>query len=91
MKYISIIILLITLSCSGSKVIFNEKFNNNKNKWSTKDTKDFKVSLDSGVYYVNKKIKNFESRGCLWLNKEIKRFNTARDFTISFNLKVLSQ
>lgn len=91
MKFIALLWILFCFSCAGSKVVFNEKFSNNKNKWLTKENKDFKVTLDSGAYYMSKKVKNFDSRDCLWLAKEIKNFNSARDFTISFDLKILNQ
>lgn len=47
--------------------------------------------VDSGVYQITKKIKNFDSRGCLWLTKEMKKFSSSDNFSISFDIRVLNQ
>lgn len=91
MKYCYFIFLFIIFSCSPNKLIFKENFSNNKNQWDILDNKDFKVLVDSGVYQITKKIKNFDSRGCLWLTKEMKKFSSSDNFSISFDIRVLNQ
>ncbi|MBP6022082.1 hypothetical protein [Ferruginibacter sp.] len=91
MKYFLVCLLLcITATTFGqSKIIFKERFSNNKRHWKLQHDSDFVVKIDSGKLYIEKFGVNKIRNGCLWLRKAIPGLNTARDFSITFYAKVL--
>jgi hypothetical protein len=91
MKYfLACLLLCITETAFGqSKIIFKERFSNNKRHWKLQHDSDFVVKIDSGKLYIEKFGVNKIRNGCLWLRKAIPGLNTARDFSITFYARVL--
>ena len=85
MKYFLILLVFSSANTfAQSKIIFKEKFNNNKRHWKLQNDSDFVVRIDSGKLYIEKLGVNKIRNGCLWLRKAIPYFNTAKDFSITF-------
>lgn len=66
-----------------STLLFSDDFENNKNGWYLRNDSSFKVDIQNGKLHIEKYIKNFTDRGCLWMRKEIPGFNTLEDFSIT--------
>jgi hypothetical protein len=75
---------------SQNKILLEDDFNNNKNKWKLQSDTDFVVSINNGFLHLEKKYKNFDRRGCLWYNKIIPNFNTTKNFSITIYAKLVS-
>lgn len=69
------------------RLIFADRFENNENNWKLLHTDNFLVYMTNGVMRFEKSEKNFNQRGCLWLNQPIDSFNTLNDFTISYDAR----
>ncbi len=89
MKKFLIFFLLIYITlhqnCFAQKstLLFNDDFENNKNGWYLRNDSSFRVDIQNGKLHIEKYIKNFTDRGCLWLRKEIPGLNTLEDFSIT--------
>jgi hypothetical protein len=75
---------------SQNKILLKDDFNNNKNKWTLQNDTDFLVTISNGFLHLEKKIKNFDRRGCLWYNRPIPKFNTAQNFSITIYARLVS-
>ncbi|HEX6430655.1 MAG TPA: T9SS type A sorting domain-containing protein [Niastella sp.] len=75
---------------SQDKILLEDDFNNNKNKWKLQKDRDFVVDIRSGVFYMEKLDKNFDRRGCLWYNKPIPKLNTLNNFSVTMYAKLVS-
>lgn len=77
--------------CTGidtmQRLIFSDRFENNENNWKLLHTDNFLVYMTNGVLRFEKSERNFNQRGCLWLNQPIDSFNTLNDFTISYDAR----
>ncbi|HTG54728.1 MAG TPA: hypothetical protein VL943_00575 [Niabella sp.] len=73
------------LAAKGQKkVIFRDRFCDNRNNWDTRQQKDFSVNIKRGAIRLEKKTKNRVNNGCLWLNKAIPHLKTDQNFSLSF-------
>jgi hypothetical protein len=93
MKKILYCLLLTSLSLplfSQNKILLEDDFNNNKNKWQLQNDTDFVVNINNGFLHLEKKYKNWDRRGCLWYNRTIPKFNTAKNFSITIYAKLVS-
>jgi hypothetical protein len=75
---------------SQNKILLEDDFNNNKNKWKVQNDTDFVVNINNGFLHLEKKYKNFDRRGCLWYNKTIPDLNTAKNFSIIVYARLVS-
>lgn len=93
MKKLFFCLLLTSLTLplfSQNKILLEDDFNNNKNKWKLQNDTDFIVNISNGFLHLEKKFKNFDRRGCLWYNRAIPNFNTAKNFSITIYAKLVS-
>jgi len=89
--YLHLIASLSILSVKAQeKLLLEEKFSDNRNKWTVVQNSDFSVHIDKGSLHLSKIEKNRERNGCLWYSKKIKGFNTLHNFKISFYSKFVS-
>ena len=73
-----------------NRIVISDDFSDNSNNWKLVNSTEFKVNVDSGRLHIEKLKKNFDSRGCLWYRRNIEKFNTANDFSISFDASIVS-
>jgi hypothetical protein len=72
------------------KILLEDDFVDNKNKWSFRKNSDFVVDIRKGALYMEKLEKNFIRRGCLWYNKTIPQLNTLKDFSVTIYARFIS-
>lgn len=82
--------ILLSLTATAQNLLFEDDFANNKNGWAVQEDANFRVAIENNVLHLEKFEKNFTSRGCLWYNKTIPRFNTLNNFSIILYAKYLS-
>ena len=75
---------------SQNKILLEDDFKNNRNKWKLRNDTDFVVNISNGFLHLEKKYKNYDRRGCLWYNRTIPNFNTAKNFSITIYAKLIS-
>lgn len=75
---------------SQMKTLLDDDFKNNEHGWQLQRDKSFLVAMDSGVLHIEKYIKNFTDRGCLWYNKTVPGLNTLQNFSITLYARFLS-
>lgn len=78
------------VGCTEQKVIFRDNFRNNKHRWQLISDEEFYVEIANKAISFQKKTKNRINNYCLWYEKTIPKFNTARDFIISFEAEIIS-
>jgi hypothetical protein len=88
--FILIIFLVFQNSYGQHKVIFKDKFANNKNGWKLYHDSDFVVKVYEGKLYIEKLEKNRIRNGCLWYNKIMPNLDLKNDFAIIFYAKALT-
>jgi hypothetical protein len=71
------------------KVIFADDFTDNSKKWKLVSNKEFKLVITHGYLRINKYKRNRVSNGCLWYRKAINGLDTSRDFSISFDARII--
>jgi hypothetical protein len=90
-KYLFFSILFSVTTVYGQeKILLDEHFVDNSNKWPLCNSKEFNVNIKNGVLHIEKFNTNYDSRGCLWYSKEIGSLNTAQDFSVILNAKCVS-
>ncbi len=85
-----VFILFYSSALCQYKTLLSENFSNNKAGWPVQSDSSFLVAVQNGSLHLEKFIKNFDDRGCLWYHKEIKGLNTLQDFSITIYAKFIS-
>lgn len=83
LKYLFFLMFLSLTAFGQDTVLFKDDFQDNRNNWKLwENSKEFYVNIEQGVLHLEKRNKNFDSRGCLWYSQKIDGFDTSKDFSI---------
>lgn len=88
--FLLLLLQFLSIDTFGQKKLLEDNFKNNKNEWKLRNDSNFLVEINDGVLHIEKREKNFISRGCLWYSRNIPGLNTQKDFSVTFWAKYIS-